>query len=145
MDKAEAEVTTGMAMSIPHNLPASFWDVAPSLIREPYREMEQAVPVAVIGSPGGEVRFESVNPGIARVEDGVLRFGATPGATIIVAEAIRDEVVSSRRYIQVDVEKPKDTAVLDWRPSAMWSFCRTEPGISTISPVGMTNQAAISA
>ena len=79
-----------MAMSIPHNLPASFWDVAPSLIREPYREMEQAVPVAVIGSPGGEVRFESVHPGIARVEDGVLRFGATPGATIIVAEAIRE-------------------------------------------------------
>ncbi len=106
-----------MVMTIPHNLPLSFWEVAPSLIREPYRETEQAVPVAVIGSPGGEVRFESLHPEIARVENGVLRFGAIPWATVIVAEAIRDEVVSSRRYIQVDVEKPKAAAVLDWRPS----------------------------
>ena len=74
-----------MVMTIPHDLPLSFWEVAPSLIREPYRETEQAVPVTVIGSPGGEVRFESVHPEIARVENGVLRFGATPGATIIVA------------------------------------------------------------
>ena len=106
-----------MAMNTPHNLPASFWEVAPSLIREPYRETEQAVPVAVIGSPGGEVRFESVHPEIARVENGLLRFGATPGATVIIAEAFQDEAVSSRRYIQVDVEKPKAAAVLDWMPS----------------------------
>lgn len=106
-----------MAMSIQHNHTISYWELAPSLIREPYREREQAVPVAVIGSPGGDVRFESVHPEIARVENGVLRFGATPGATIIVAEAVQDEVVSSRRYIQVDVEKPKTAAVLDWRSS----------------------------
>ena len=81
--KAEAAGTTGMAMSIQHNHTISYWELAPSLIREPYRETEQAVPVAVIGSPGGEVRFESVHPEIARVENGVLRFGATPGATKI--------------------------------------------------------------
>ena len=105
------------AMNSPNNLPASFWEVSPSMVREPYREVEQTVPLSILGEPGGELLFQSAHPDIARVENGLLRFGTIPGATVIIIEAVADGEVRSRRYIQVDIERPAPAAVLDWQPS----------------------------
>jgi len=105
------------AMNSPNNLPASFWEISPSMVREPYREVEQTVPLSILGEPGGELLFQSAHPDIARVENGLLRFGTIPGATVIIIEAVADGEVRSRRYIQVDIERPAPAAVLDWQPS----------------------------
>lgn len=121
---------TDTAMNFPNNLAAPFWEIAPSMVREPYREVEQAVPVRIVGDPLGEVSFQSTHPDIARVEEGVLRFGATPGATVVTAEALLDGQVHSRRYIQVDIERSTPSAVLDWQasgnverlPDGTWHF-----------------------
>lgn len=121
---------TDTAMNFPNNLAAPFWEIAPSMVREPYREIEQAVPVRIVGDPLGEVSFQSTHPDIARVEEGVLRFGATPGATVVTAEALLDGQVHSRRYIQVDIERSAPSAVLDWQasgnverlPDGTWHF-----------------------
>jgi len=108
---------TDMAMNFPNNLAAPFWEIAPSMVHEPYREVEQAVLVKIVGEPGGEVLFQSAHPEIARVEGGFLRFGAAPGATVISAEVLTEGVVRSRRYIHVNVERLSQAASLDWQPS----------------------------
>lgn len=121
---------TDMAMNSPHNIFTSFWEITPSTVREPFREIEQAVPVRVVGDPPGEVVFQSAHPDIARVEDGMLHYGVTPGATVLTAEALLDGHVYSRRYIQVDVERPALSSVLDWQasgnverlPDGTWHF-----------------------
>jgi hypothetical protein len=97
---------------------------------EPYREVEQAVPVRVIGYPIGDVVFQSAHPDIAWVEDGILRYGVTPGATVVTAEALLDGQVYSRRYIQVDIKRPASSPMLNWQafgnvellPDGTWHF-----------------------
>lgn len=106
-----------MAMNSPNNHPVAFWEIAPSMVREPYREVEHAIPVKIIGDPLGEVLFQSAHPEIARVEEGLLCFGAAPGATVVTAEAFLDGQVYSRRYIQVDVERSTPAAILNWQAS----------------------------
>jgi len=88
------------ASSFPSDLAVPYWDVAPSLVREPYRETPESVRLSVLGDPGGEVSFVSTNPDVARVKGGVLHFGGTPGAAVITAEAVREGAVRSRRYIR---------------------------------------------
>lgn len=105
------------ASSFPSDLAVPYWDVAPSLVREPYRETLESVRLSVLGDPGGEVSFVSTNPDVARVEGGVLHFGGTPGAAVITAEAVREGAVRSRRYIQVDVVRETRAGGLDWQPS----------------------------
>ncbi|RLB91811.1 MAG: hypothetical protein DRH50_10560 [Deltaproteobacteria bacterium] len=120
----------GMTMNSLRNIFAPFWEIAPSMVCEPYREVEQAVPVRVIGYPIGDVVFKSAHPDIARVEDGILRYGVTPGATVVTAEALLDGQVHSRRYIQVDIKRPAPSSMLKWQalgnvellPNGTWHF-----------------------
>lgn len=94
-----------------------YWDLAPSLIREPFREAGKSVPVSILGDPGGDVVFQSAHPDIAQVEDGHLRYGSVPGATVITAESFRDGQTRSLRHIQVDIERVAQAGDLEWQPS----------------------------
>ena len=76
-----------------------YWDLRPHEITEPYDATPKTVPVAITGDPGGEVVFSSTHPDVARIEDGSLHYGLNPGAAMIIAEAVVDDAVISRRYL----------------------------------------------
>lgn len=84
-------------------LAVPYWELRPRQIAMPYDQVSKSFPIDILGSPGGDVAFVSTDPGIASVSDGVLTCGAMAGAAVIVAEAVRDGVVVSRRYVQVDI------------------------------------------
>lgn len=85
----------------------AYWDIRPRSIVQPFDQAAKSVLMEVVGNPCGEVSFSSTNAGIAGVSNGVLTYGQTPGAAVVIAEAVRDGAVISRRYLQVDVQAPK--------------------------------------
>jgi len=98
-----------------------YWDVRPTRIVMPYDQTAKSLPVEILGAPDGDVVFTSTDPTIAAVSDGVLIFGAKAGAAVVVVEAIRDGIAFSRRYVQVDVRRPKTANApeipTEWTPA----------------------------
>lgn len=84
-----------------------YWDIRPRQIKQAYDQAANSLPVQILGDPEGDVVFTTTEPTIAEVSNGVLTYGAMAGAAVIVAESVKDEVVTSRRYIQVDVGTEK--------------------------------------
>ena len=80
-----------------------YWDVRPRLIAQPFDQVAKSTPIDILGSPGGDVLFATTEPTIAAVTGGLLTYGSNAGAAVIVAEAIREGVVVSRRYVQVEI------------------------------------------
>ena len=85
-----------------------YWDVRPRQIKQAYDQATNSVPVEILGDPDGEVVFTTTEPTISAVSNGVLTYGATAGAAVIVAESVKDGIVTSRRYIQVDIGTEKE-------------------------------------
>jgi len=81
-----------------------YWDIRPRSIVQPYDQVAKSVVLEVVGSPDGDVGFSSTDPAIAGFSDGILSYGGIAGAAVVVAEAVRDGIVTSRRYLQVDVQ-----------------------------------------
>ncbi len=105
-----------------------YWDIRPRGIVQPYDQVAKSVVVDILGQPEGDIVFSSTDATIAGVSDGMLSYGGRAGAAVIVAEAIRDGAVVSRRYIQVDVQAPKQQTP------------PTGPVIRDITPTGYVEQ-----
>lgn len=90
----------------------TYWDIRPQAIVHPYDQQAKTVQLDVVGSPEGEILLYSSNTEIAAVSSGVLTYGSLPGAAVIVAEALRDGAVVSRRYLQVDVYREQAASVV---------------------------------
>ena len=93
---------------------ANYWDIRPRSIVQPFSQPSaESVPIRVLGDPGGDVILRTTDPVIATVDSGVLSYGSVPGAAVIVAEAVVDGTVVSRRYLQVDLyrEGPPNSPV----------------------------------
>ena len=109
-----------------------YWDVRPSRITQLFSGEAATVPLEVVGDPGGVVTLLSTDVQVASVDDGCVTYGGVPGAAVIVAEAVADGAVVSRRYVQVDVWKPEAgsipldnwtaTGYVEQMPDGTWHF-----------------------
>lgn len=100
------------------NLSVAYWDVRPRVIDELFDGEAKIVPVEIVGEPDGDVAFSTTSTEVARIENGRLTFGSVAGAAIIIAEASRDGMVFSRRYLQVDVRRPSAEEIpTEWTPT----------------------------
>ncbi len=80
-----------------------YWDIRPRQIKQAYDQAANSLALEILGKPDGQVMFTTTEPTIATVSNGVLAYGATAGAAVVVAELVKEGVVTSRRYIQVDI------------------------------------------
>ncbi len=86
--------------------------MSPRSISEQWDGEAKSVPFAILGEPCGEISFHSTAPLLARVENGQLTYGVSPGAAMIIVEASRDEMVVSRRYVQLEMKR--SVVPTDW-------------------------------
>jgi len=106
-----------------NDLDVIYWDVVPGVVKGAEGVTGLIVPISIRGNPDGEISFQSANPDVAWVKDGMLHLGENPGATVITAEASKNGLVCSRRHILVDLPPlpppsgPIPIPELDWQPS----------------------------